>query len=266
MDGEVKEFPGWIRYKDGGATKYRSPSGLSISNARFFQLKKKYEGTGSIPEEELLKAQQPANPRFFGKNADPSQRLNSVQKEKKFRTPDDPTVDEDEPVTLNMPEPKLASARGRPSGSSATTKELEAAFKINLIIVTSIASLITGIPDVEMTQSEAQSIAIPAANLFEKTEWNKKIGRLIAGSGDYSLLGYALYLYVHRVSQAIAMRGGLFSGRSSKSTERKVQQSGNNGASGGGVAAGVQQQLGANLPISIRAAGAGRFAPITQPG
>lgn len=251
------------RYKVGGATRYlHESSGLSLSNATYFKLKKKYGD--DIPLSEIEEAQKPPDPRFFGKNANRftrAQRVNQPVKEKKFITSDE-NIDavEDEPVTLNVPEPKLKSASGRPSGNSANTKELEAAFKVNMIIVTSIASLLTGIPEIEMTEAEAAGISIPAANLFEKTEFNKRFGRLIAGSGDYSLLGYAIYLYVHRVSIAINSRGGIFNGRSRQSDKSKVQSNGHSAANGNGVAADIQQRTGALLPYNARIAGSRGFA------
>lgn len=259
----MSDVTGWSRYKVGGATRYlHDSSGMSVSNYTFMQLKKKY-GT-DIPLEAVEEAQKKPDPRYFGVNASRAtraQRLNVPQKEKKFATPDE-EYEEEPIVQLNMPEPKLNSNRGgRPSGNSATTKELEAAFKINMIIVTSICSLLTGIPDIEMTQAEANAIAIPAANLFEKTDFNKRFGRMLAGSGDYSLLGYALYLYVHRVSLAINQRGGLFNGRSHKSTKREVRQP---EPTNNGVAADIHR--GANLPVSLRATSARWASQVAQPG
>lgn len=108
--------------------------------------------------------------------------------------------EEEEPADLGLPEAKIKTSR--PSAGKASSKELSIAFQTNLLIVTSMLALLVSFPDIAMSEMEAQTIAIPAANLFESTDMNRRIGKMIAGSGDYSLLGYAIYLYLFRVVAA----------------------------------------------------------------
>jgi hypothetical protein len=55
---------------------------------------------------------------------------------------------------------------------------------------------------------EANNISIPAGNLIAKSRLNERIGKFIAESGDWQMLGYALYLYDSRINSDIQARGG----------------------------------------------------------
>lgn len=58
------------------------------------------------------------------------------------------------------------------------------------------------------TAREADNISIPAGNLIAKSRLNERIGKLIAESGDWQMLGYALYLFGSRINSDIQARGG----------------------------------------------------------
>jgi hypothetical protein len=178
--GVMDEGNGWERVEEGGKTFYRDI------------------GTGDKLSERLY-----------------SMRVTSgkIPKPHGYSNPDrEPHRDEaeyqsNEPASMpSFPEPKSRATRA--SAGKATSKELALAFETNLLILTSIVSLFTGLPDVAMSEQESKSIAIPAANIFESSDLNKQIGKTIANSGDYSLLGYAIYLYLFRVVTANRARNG----------------------------------------------------------
>ncbi len=156
-----------------------------------------------------------------------------------------------EPSSMpNFPEPKSKATRA--SAGKATSKELALAFETNLLILTSVVSLFTGLPEVGMQEAEAHAIAIPAANIFESSDLNKQIGKTIANSGDYSLLGYAIYLYLFRVVTTRREKMGV-----------RPQQATNapSGSNGTGAGAGTGT-TGAALPF--RPQGLRGFTPPTQ--
>lgn len=117
-----------------------------------------------------------------------------------------PSPEPDVQQPLNLPDPKShPSKSGRRPENGATSKELADGLYITLSIVTSIVAMFT-IPDLAMGDVEAKSISIPAGNLLEPTELNKRFGRMIAASGDWQLLGYAMWLYIERVKDPVVNR------------------------------------------------------------
>lgn len=138
----------------------------------------------------------------------------------------EPHFNEEEPYSVpSFPEPKSKATRA--SAGKATSKELALAFETNLLILTSVVALFTGLPEVGMSEAEAKSISIPAANIFESSDLNKQIGKTIANSGDYSLLGYALYLYLFRVVTTHRSRQGVRPEPSNNQTSNQGPGTGN---------------------------------------
>src|SRR5258708_12029363 len=152
------------------------------------------------PDEERLQQQQHTQSSYqqdVGRKAQPSSRP-------PVSPPPPPAagdIPNDEPVFI-APDPKLDQSRSR-AGNRATPRELADGFYISISIVTSIVALILREPSLSATDLEAQAIAVPAANLFAKSKFNEKFGRYIASSGDYQLLGYALWMYGNRVISTI---------------------------------------------------------------
>jgi len=168
----MDEGNGWERIEEGGKTFYKDMSTGDKLSERLYAMR---VNSGKIPK-----------PNGY---AEPRNKEPAGTDELYMGT---------EPSSLpNFPEPKSKSTRA--SAGKATSKELALAFETNFLILTSIVALFTGLPEVGMSAEEAKSIAIPAANIFESSDLNKQIGKTIANSGDYSLLGYALYLYLFRV-------------------------------------------------------------------
>jgi hypothetical protein len=205
------------------------------------------------PDEEQLQQQQAQTSyqQDIGKKAQPSQRPPASP------PPPPPTqnVPDDEPVFI-APDPKLDQSRSR-AGNRATPKELADGLYISLSIATSIVALIIRDPYLAMTDLEAKNIAIPAANLLSKTKLNEKFGRLIAESGDWQLLGYALWMYFQRVGEHLRSGGssggggigGLFSRRPSQ------QQQPAPPAQSNGHAPQQAPMQGAAMPPSINLSG-----------
>jgi hypothetical protein len=231
-----------IKAEDGSTKRnYRSPGGVVISNYEWGKKSAKYRSQGYIPENDLTpigtsnsgpallpsraaskrvvegtispppNQSIPVSPdeeqlqqqQFFtsqqtayqdvGRKAQPSQRPPA--------SPPREDIPDEEPVFI-APDPKLDTSKGR-AGNKATPKELADGLYISLTIVTSIVALIVGAPEINMTDMEAKAIAIPAANLIARSKLNERFGRMIAESGDWQLLGYAIWMYFSRVTEVI---------------------------------------------------------------
>lgn len=234
-ESAVKEPAGWTRltYPSGNVS-YRSPGGVVISNARFYKLRNDYKGQEYIPESVLIES----------KDSSPSSSIKSSTNTSKKSTTNSNKLNDinTDDTVFSLPEAKPKASR--PSGEKATAKELSVSAETTLAIITSIFSLMVGMPELAMTDMETKSIAIPLANILEGTEINKKIGKMLANSGDYQLLGYALYLYGHRVVTAFQERNGLNNVKSSKAPTNAT-------TAGGGTTtgAGVSRNP-INLPYS----------------
>lgn len=226
---DVTGFPGWKRLEIGSNRRWRSPGGIEISNSQFVKLRKLH-ADGVIPESELvstgstvmtsLRSAASAAKSFIADVSTPAPQvvqttdrpnIGKTQPPNAHPAPHpQPTIPTDEDVVteFSLPEPKVHAQRGRPTGNKATEKELADGIYVSLAIITSVIALLIQVPEAAMTDQEAKTISIPAANLLAKSKLNERFGRLIAGSGDWQMLGYALYLYGQRVVTAMSMRGG----------------------------------------------------------
>lgn len=231
---------GWTKIQLSTNTRqYRSPGGITVSHSAFTKLNAKYANT-IIPEEAVFEVRldRPAGEKSSAKSSLPPGG---------FITNSNIGFDEPDNI-LNLPDAKPKP--GRASGKRASARELSDAAQTTLLIVTSVISLALGIAEIQMSESEAKAIAIPFANVFESSGWNEKMGRMLASSGDYQLLGYALYLYFHRVVIGL-------SNESSRQTNRpKKQQTTTPG--GGGVTGGISgggvgglQPTGTTGPVNL---------------
>lgn len=110
------------------------------------------------------------------------------------------------PSALELPDPQPRASGGRGTPGQASAAELALAATIGLVIISSLLAALTHAPELQMSEPEAQAIAVPLANLVQPTEFNRKFGRHLAGSSDYTLLGYALYAYGYRVVTQVAAR------------------------------------------------------------
>lgn len=222
---------GYAKTYDGRVWRYRAPDGTLLTTSRYKQMIK----DGIIVQGSIIKE------------------------------PEIEPVEPESDDTPWMPEPKPKASR--PSGANsqkANAKELALAFDVNLSIITSILALVTSIPELEMTNEESTNISTAAANIFESSELNKKMGKLIANSGDYSMLGYALYLYIHRVMLSMRERGG-YASRPKRAAKEKAA---NNGAGAGVVTATAGDGGTTNIAIRgaalhSRPAGLRGFTPFT---
>lgn len=196
IEKEVPGYPGWIKLQKGGSRRYVSPGGAEISANAFMRLQKDYGFGNDIPESAVAATfitKRPA--RFFGttdsRPSSPNQNQNQHE------------------VVLEMdnamPDPKPRP--GKSHGTKASPKELSDGIYITLSIVTAIVSLLLQTPDLAMTEPEAKNIAIPAGNLMSNSKLNEKFGRIIADSGDWQMLGYALFLYASRVTETMQQKG-----------------------------------------------------------
>jgi hypothetical protein len=122
--------------------------------------------------------------------------------------------------------PVAKAARAR----RATAKELSNGIYISLAITTSIVAMLTQFNDLAMTEMEAKSIAIPLGNILEPTKINERFGRWLADSGDYQLLGYALFIYISRVRDHVQARGtGFFNNKKRQQQQQQPSTPSQNG-------------------------------------
>lgn len=184
--------PGWTRLQwvapDGHylQTQFRGPGGEIISG---FAYRKRLR-SGEIPtiDRATGEVSAPPPPRPTHPSAATAQ------------TPDEPPTLG--PLDLPAPEPD----RARAAPGQATAAELSLTAQIVLIIATSLIALLTSTPELAMSDIEAQGISVPLANIFARSELNRRFGRYLAGSSDYTLLGYALYAYGYRVIGQVGAR------------------------------------------------------------
>lgn len=192
---DVAGYPGWKKLQMGTSRRYISPGGVEISARRFMELSSKYKNS-FIPESDIL-------PSIGRKPFISDVSSTKSPKNQHSHGPDltDPGLSDQSLSELNLPEPKSHTTKPRPG--VATAKELADGVYITLSIVSSIVALLTKTPDLQMQDMEAKNIAIPAGNLIEPTDLNKRFGRMIAESGDWQLLGYAIWLYISRVTDVV---------------------------------------------------------------
>ena len=188
------KYPGWTELQwldatDGHKlnTEFRGPGGELVSNYEF----RKRVKAGEIPTIDADGAVKPA----------PAARAAAVS--------DPPTLGDasaagEAPEPFDLPSPEPASRRAAPGQASAA--ELSLTATIALTILTSLLSLITRTPELTMSEMEAQAISVPLANIAAKSSLNRRFGRYLADSSDYTLLGYALYAYGYRVIGQVSAR------------------------------------------------------------
>jgi hypothetical protein len=253
----VADWPGWVKITSGNSRRYRSPGGLDISAARFMLLAQRFRGQKYIPESDI-----PAKPStkpstfFSGKTGASGS---------KSTHPDGTTakseISDDKPIDLPEARPRVGS---KPQGGRASARELSDSFQTTLLIATSLVALLLKFPDLAMNEAESKGIAIPLANILEKSRLNERFGRMIANSGDYQLLGYALYLYLDRVTTALNVRRQNFAAAQHSSQPIDIASTGQPSGGLQPAAGNGFQSTGANLPYSP--AGTGRVTPITRQG
>jgi hypothetical protein len=206
--GEVKGWPGWTKLQMGGSRRYRSPGGIEISADRFAKLVLKYKGQAFVPESDVLPPNERNRPAFFTSTT----RTKTTNQEK--ATSNQKGVDQPKPNVSDgvIDLPDATPRPGRARGPKASAKELTDGIHITLSIVTSIVAMFVKESALAMTPQDATNIAIPMANLLYNSPLNDRFGRMIADSGDWQLLGYAIFVYLGRVSDSISQRGGLIIG------------------------------------------------------
>jgi hypothetical protein len=275
-EADVNEWPGWVRVTikrpDGTQNlRYRSPGGVEVSNNRWTVLKNKYKGQKFIPEEFVVEQPKKA-PVFFTRPS--TKHAYKDLPPQSIRPSQSPNIKVSEPVSegpLDIPE-----ARPRPGKAQqgkATAKELSESFITTLLIATSLVALITQFPELAMQEVEAKSIAIPLANILERSTINERFGKLIASSGDYQMLGYGLFLYLERVSGAVQARRQQNAQQPRPPQQAPAAQQPEPGGTGVDANAPIGQSglnntglvsTGAYLPYSNK--GTGRITPITRQG
>lgn len=174
---------------------------LKSSPPKTFMQPKSAPGVATAPSvsplEELLQQQHVRTTSQagvdIGRQAPPSQRPPVLPQ------PELQMDDADQVREFKAPTPKPDAARGRPSANRATPREISDGLYISITIATSIVAILLREPVVAMTDLEAKGISIPAANLLAKSKLNERFGRMIAESGDWQLLGYAIWMYSSRV-------------------------------------------------------------------
>lgn len=189
-------YPGWTRLvwtaPDGHElnTQYRGPGGETISRREFRARVKAGE----------LRSVAAVSGTFSAAKDLPSPAVQDLS----FAEPEAAPPPLEAAPVMELPEAKSAGGRTAPGMASAA--ELALSTQILLIIGTSLLAIIARVPELLMTEQETQSIAVPVGNLLQPTELNRKFGRYLAGSSDYTLLGYALYAYAFRVAGQLAQR------------------------------------------------------------
>lgn len=199
---DVPDWPGWKKLQLGGTRHYISPGGVKITAYRFAQLALRYRGQSYIPEADILPGPDKTNQGFFGQILSGSKATKTNQPK-----PDQPSTNQESTNQEEIfvpPEPKPHA--GRSGGSRASPKELSDGMYISISIATSIVALLLREPQLAATDLEAKNIAIPAANLLAKSKLNERFGRLIAESGDWQLLGYAIWMYFNRVFDVVKVK------------------------------------------------------------
>lgn len=271
MSDGVKQHPvqgdgwrGWIRSEEGSNRRFISPNGVNVSNAQFIKLRNQFP-QGHVPDYVLQELTRPKQPgRGFMTGSFPS--IPAGQSGGTGNPSPNPSPNPSEQPSLVTIEPTVRKSKS--AGGKASAKELYDGIHITLAIVTSIVSLVVGEAELAMTEQEAKNIAIPLSNLLLDSKINEKWGRAIADSGDYQMLGYALFLYLSRVTEAIkAKRGntnvGIF-GRSKRQSE-DVQRAApaTEPAAGNGA---VAPSLSANGTYIIPSSPASAVRPPNAPG
>lgn len=190
--------PGWTLLKaPGKGVRYRAPDGSEVGYYAYKSALTHYQKTGVAPQSPLgtrwMQYQKEGASIFSGKNHD----ITAVpEMRKEIHLPGS-----DDTLVLDVPEPKLTSTSKSKSGLFSS-RELSEGFQAILIIATSILAAVSQLPEAQMTDMELKAICVPLGNIIERSKFNKVVGNAVVGKNDYFTLGYALYVYVDRVSSA----------------------------------------------------------------
>lgn len=239
--------PGWTLLKaPGKGVRYRAPDGSEVGYYAYKSALTHYEKTGVAP-------QSPLGTRWMQYQKDGASIFSQGSHERTSMRKEINIPDTDETLVLDLPEPKSTPSSRTKSGLFSA-KELSDGAITLLVILTSLIAVSTQLPEAQMSEIELKAIAVPLGNIVERSKYNRAVGSLIVGKSDYLTLGYALYVYIDRVSSAARER-------KQHATHQPIgnagQAQGNYGAYTG-TAAGVSNgNIGPLNGIALRAAPSG---------
>lgn len=199
-EGPAK-VPGWYIIKEGQSVKYKSPDGEIVGPVRYRRVYNHWKATGEIiglPPSGNPKQQVSFSSFNSSKTQDYVPDYTSTTFQPQEAQPEEPSILSQIELPVASPTP----ARKTPSGNFAA-KELSIGLQTVLVIGTSIIAMMTKLPEAQMQKNEVQAISVPAANLIERSKYNKVIGSMIVGQSDWLMLGYSTFAYVNRVGDAI---------------------------------------------------------------
>lgn len=115
--------------------------------------------------------------------------------------------------TLAQPLPEAPRPDSRPLDSlkqstdpRATADQISQSLVYVLLIVTGVAGFIARDESLVLDESEAADMAIPAGNILSGSQLNRRYGKYLRDSGDYTALGYAACRYLLRVATEVRTR------------------------------------------------------------
>jgi hypothetical protein len=225
---ELVDWPGWVRIVEGKNRRYRSPSGVEISNNQLSKLARQYTDTHSIPESLVATASGintatdslKSKPAFMTDATAPkqvphpdpgAQRLAAAQvqvdePEKETTSFRDNIVDigERTGVTGKNPKGTRTDRRYKKQHPRATAAGLgQGIRKLLMLITTLIVAKILNDERAGMTDQEATLLGSALGNLLEPTPFNENWGWIIADTGDYQAIGYVLIMYGSRINDIV---------------------------------------------------------------
>lgn len=187
MVESAARLPGWTLLKNPvtKSVRYVAPDGSNIGAYGYKTAFKYYEKTGVVPQSPL------GTRHLFSKDKSNESRLQVEV----------PVSNSDDTLVLELPETKPTSSSRTKSGLF-NAREISDGLATILVIVTSMIAVSTSLPEAQMTEQEVKAISIPLANIIERSKMNKTIGSLVVDKSDFLTLGYALFVYVDRVTSA----------------------------------------------------------------
>lgn len=200
--------PGWKLVREPGRShKYLSPDGQLIGDWAYRRVYQHYQRTGEASQSPIRATgradRQPPKQTgtyvpYSHPESIPGLILDAPQPQQQSRHEVPPQQFDN----IELPEPKLTPS-GRTAQNKFSAKEISLGVQTLFILVTSILAIASHISDVQMTELEVKAIAIPLANIIERSKFNQTIGTLVVGKSDYIMLGYALYSYMDRTTTAL---------------------------------------------------------------
>lgn len=231
-------LPGWTLIR--GAQKgnrYRAPDGTEVGQWAYATALKQYQKTGLAPQSPVGE-----NWKRFQKGAGSSTRNSPVYEELVTEIP----IGDDGSISLELPDIKSTPSRRTKSGLFSA-RELSQGASTILVIVTSLLAVASKMPEAQMTEQEVRAICIPLGNIIERSRFNKVVGAAIVDKSDYLTMGYALYVYIERVSTTSKERRLNTNAQSTGYAQQPQPSSGLNGYSG--ASSGIQLPV---TPAGIR--------------